>query len=152
MLDGSETLAIREAASSLGLMFEWLWPILSSTWLELLCLLTRFVCSASEHSYPRSSGVSGEFPGELSHLYLTRLQIYAASSQLLNYSCLYSGRHYGWPCIILVRTVSILVSLLAIAPIPVITGYAIALGTANVTAGYVAVFLAGAGKFKMYPL
>ena len=101
VLDGSETLAIREAASSLGLMFEWLWPILSSTWLELLCLLTRFVCSASEHSYPRSSGVSGEFPGELSHLYLTRLQIYAASSQLLNYSCLYSGRHYGWPCIIL---------------------------------------------------
>ena len=44
------------------------------------------------------------------------------------------------------------VTLLAIAPIPVITGYAIALGTANVTAGYVAVFLVGAGKFKMYPL
>lgn len=43
-------------------------------------------------------------------------------------------------------------TLLVIAPIPVITGYAIARGTANVTAGYVAVFLVGAGKLKMYPL
>lgn len=39
------------------------------------------------------------------------------------------------------------VALLVVIPLPVITGYAIALGTANIGAGYFAMFLVGAGTF-----
>lgn len=40
------------------------------------------------------------------------------------------------------------VTLLAVIPIPVIIGYAIAIGTANIAAGYFAMFLVGSGALS----